>query len=49
VRETLARLGASDAKQAGRVVGEIMKAHKGKIEAATVKRMVDEELAAPKT
>jgi uncharacterized protein YqeY len=49
VRETVARLGASDAKQAGRVVGEIMKAHKGKIEAATVKRMVDEELAAPKT
>jgi uncharacterized protein YqeY len=49
VRETVARLGASDAKQAGRVVGEIMKANKGKIEAATVKRMVDEELAAPKT
>src|SRR6478609_799810 len=48
VRETVARLGASDAKQAGRVVGEIMKANKGKIEAATVKRMVDEELAAPK-
>ena len=49
VRETVARLGVSDAKQAGRVVGEIMKANKGKIEAATVKRMVDEELAAPKT
>ena len=48
VRETLARLGVSDAKQAGRVVGEIMKAHKGKLEAATVKRMVDEELGAPK-
>jgi uncharacterized protein len=45
VRETLARLGVSDAKQTGRVVGEIMKAHKGKVEAAAVKRIVDEELA----
>jgi uncharacterized protein YqeY len=44
VRETIARLGISDAKQAGRVVGEIMKANKGKLEPATVKRMVDEEL-----
>ena len=49
VRETLARLGVSDAKQAGRVVGDIMKAHKGKLEPATVKRMVDEELSAPKS
>jgi uncharacterized protein YqeY len=47
VRETVARLGVSDAKQAGRVVGDIMKAHKGKLEAAAVKRIVDEELAAP--
>ena len=44
MRETVARLGVSDAKQAGRVVGEIMKANKGKFEPATVKRMVDEEL-----
>ena len=44
VRETLARLGVSDAKQTGRVVGEIMKANKGKVEAAAVKRIVDEEL-----
>ena len=48
VRETVARLGVSDAKQAGRVVGEIMKANKGKVEPATVKRMVEEELGAPK-
>ena len=48
VRETLARLGVSDAKQAGRVVGEVMKANKGKVEPATVKRMVEEELGAPK-
>jgi len=33
------------AKQAGRVVGDVMKAHKGKLEAAAVKRIVDEELA----
>jgi hypothetical protein len=49
VRETVARLGVSDVKQSGRVVGEIMKANKGKLEPATVKRMVEEELAAPKT
>jgi uncharacterized protein YqeY len=49
VRETLARLGVSDAKQSGRVVGDIMKAHKGKLEPATVKRMVEEELSAPKS
>ncbi len=49
VRETLARLGVSDAKQAGRVVGDIMKAHKGKLEPSTVKRFVEEELAAPKS
>jgi uncharacterized protein len=45
VRETLVRLGVSDVKQAGRVVGEIMKANKGKLEAAVVKRIVEEELA----
>jgi len=48
VRETIARTGASDPKQAGRVVGEIMKANKGRFEAALVKRLVDEELSAPK-
>jgi uncharacterized protein YqeY len=45
VRETLARMGVSDAKQSGRVIGEIMKANKGKFEPSTVKRMVEEELA----
>jgi uncharacterized protein YqeY len=49
VRETMARLGVSDAKQAGRVVGEIMKAHKGKLDPSTVKRFVEEELVAPKS
>jgi uncharacterized protein YqeY len=46
VRETLVRLGASDPKHVGRVVGEVMKANKGKFEPATVKRFVEEELAA---
>ena len=48
VRETVVRLGASDPKQAGRVVGEIMKANKGKVDPAAVKRIVDEELAPAK-
>jgi uncharacterized protein YqeY len=48
VREALVRLGVSDGKQAGRVVGEIMKANKGKLDPAAVKRIVDEELAPPK-
>jgi uncharacterized protein YqeY len=45
VRETIARLGISDPKQSGRVMGEIMKAHKGTFESATVKRLVEAELA----
>jgi len=48
VRETIARTGAADPKQVGRVVGEIMKANKGRFEAALVKRLVEEELSAPK-
>src|SRR5262245_28264596 len=48
VRETIARLGVSDPKQAGRVMGEVMKANKGRFEAATVKRFLDEELGAGK-
>jgi uncharacterized protein YqeY len=45
VRETVARLGVSDAKQSGRVIGEIMKANKGKLDPSAVKRITDEELA----
>src|SRR5436190_10523238 len=48
VVETLARLGVSDAKASGRVVGEIMKANKGKFEPAAVKRLVEEELGGSK-
>jgi uncharacterized protein len=49
VREAVVRLGVSDPKAAGRVVGEIMKANKGKLDPSAVKRMVDEELAPPKS
>jgi uncharacterized protein YqeY len=45
VLETLARLGTTDPKQAGRVVGEIMKAKKGVFDAGVVKKLVDEKLA----
>jgi uncharacterized protein YqeY len=48
VREGIARSGITDPKQAGRVMGEIMKAHKGHFEPAMVKRLVDEELGAKK-
>ena len=49
VREALVRMGVSDPKQSGRVVGEIMKANKGKLDPSAVKRIVDEELAPPKS
>ena len=44
VAERLRTLGIGDAKQAGRVVGDVMKTHKGQVEAADVKRVVDELL-----
>ena len=40
----IAAIGAKDVKQAGRVVGEVMKAHKGKAEAGDVKKIAEEEL-----
>ena len=45
VRERLAALGVTDPKQVGRVVGDVMKTHKGQVEAADVKRIVEEFLA----
>lgn len=45
VRERLAALGISDPKQAGRVVGDVMKTHKGQVEAADVKRIAEEVLS----
>src|SRR6266852_4107246 len=39
VRERLAGLGITDAKQVGRLVGDVMKTHKGQVEAGDVKRV----------
>lgn len=46
VQERLAALGISDVKQVGRLVGDIMKTHKGQVEAGDVKRIAEELLAA---
>ncbi|HUM17920.1 MAG TPA: GatB/YqeY domain-containing protein [Candidatus Nitrosotalea sp.] len=46
VRERIGALGISDAKQAGRLVGDIMKTHKGQVEAGDVKRIAEELLKA---
>ena len=45
VKERLAALAITDAKQAGRLVGDIMKTHKGQVEAGDVKRIAEELLA----
>ena len=44
VRERLAALGVTDGKQVGRLVGDVMKTHKGRVEAADVKRVAEELL-----
>ncbi len=44
VRERIGTLGISDPKQAGRLVGEIMKTHKGQVDAGDVKRVAEELL-----
>ncbi|HEU4370712.1 MAG TPA: GatB/YqeY domain-containing protein [Methylomirabilota bacterium] len=44
VRERIAALGVADVKQVGRVVGDVMKTHKGQVEAADVKRIAEELL-----
>jgi uncharacterized protein YqeY len=41
VRERIAALGITDPKQAGRLVGDVMKTHKGQVEAADVKRVAE--------
>jgi hypothetical protein len=45
IKETVARLAVTDPKQAGRVMGEVMKAHKGLFDPDMVKRIVGEVLA----
>ena len=44
VQERIRALGIADVKQVGRLVGDIMKTHKGLVEAADVKRMAEELL-----
>jgi uncharacterized protein YqeY len=44
VRERLNALGITEAKQMGRLLGDIMKTHKGRVEAGEVKRIAEELL-----
>jgi uncharacterized protein len=44
VSERLAQLGITDAKQVGRLIGDVMKTHKGQVDAADVKRIAEEML-----
>jgi len=44
VKERLATLGIADAKQVGRLIGDILKTHKGQVEAGDVKRLAEELL-----
>ena len=46
VQERIGALGIADAKQVGRLVGDIMKTHKGQVEAADVKRVAEALLSA---
>jgi len=44
VLERITALGLTDPKQAGRLVGDVMKSHKGQVEAGDVKRVAEELL-----
>jgi uncharacterized protein YqeY len=44
VRERLSALAITDPKQVGRLLGDIMKTHKGQVEAGDVKRIAEELL-----
>ena len=44
VKERVASLGIADPKQVGRLIGDIMKTHKGQVEAGDVKRIAEELL-----
>jgi uncharacterized protein len=46
VKETVARMGIKDPRQAGKVMGEIMKTRKGLFDPQMVKRLVEETIAA---
>jgi uncharacterized protein len=47
VSERITALGITDAKQVGRLVGDVMKTHKGQVEAGDVKRVAEELLPKP--
>jgi uncharacterized protein len=47
VDERLHALGITDARQIGRLVGDVMKTHKGQVDAADVKRLAEERLRGP--
>jgi uncharacterized protein YqeY len=47
VRERIGSLGIIDVKQVGRLVGDIMKTHKGQVEAGDVRRVAEELLKGP--
>ena len=44
VQERIAALGINDAKQIGKLTGDIMKTHKGLVEAGDIKRVAEELL-----
>ena len=44
VQERISALGITDPKQVGRLVGDVMKSHKGQVEAGDVKRVAEELL-----
>ncbi len=44
VKERMAALAVTDAKQTGKLIGDIMKTHKGQVESADIKRLVEEIL-----
>src|SRR5438034_4912028 len=46
VQERARALGVTDAKQVGRLVGDIMKTHKGQVDAADVQKIAEELLKA---
>jgi uncharacterized protein YqeY len=47
VKERLTALGLGDPKQVGRLVGDVIRTHKGQVEAADVKRVAEELLSGP--
>lgn len=44
VKERMAALGVTDIKQSGKLIGDIMKTHKGLVESSDIKRVAEELL-----